>query len=358
MNHRITQIKASEDYGSSGTKVIDIDAKDIISRLTIVHRPVGGSDTPVAHPVANISKIELVDGSDVLFSCSGYQAQALNIIEDVTPHVIETDARNGGVPMVYVRLDFGRFLWDPLLALDPTKFSNLQLKITWDEAAYDASCTSHSFSIFAHVFDEKAVTPPGFLMTKEQYSFEPSSDAYEYVNLPVDYPIRKVMVRAHKIGAGVRGICKEIRISEDHQKRVFINGDIHELRGVLDIMSGESTEDIVGNVGSTSVYYFCVANNLSAYSAVGDHISQNIGVGAVSGGRMWVIAETGTTGFHVFITGRNPHGMIAFPFGVQNDIDDWYDVSKLGSLEIRLRGGPNSVSGDNVQVVTQQLRNY
>ena len=359
MNYRHAEVLAEQDLGESGTKIIDIDVKDPISRLTLIHRPVGGSNTPIAHPVKNIVKIELVDGSEVLYSLNGYQGQALNCFDSKQPIIQEVDGRTGGVPMCYVHLDFGRWMWDEELAFDPKRFKNPQLKLTWNEANYDASCTSHGFMIYASVFDEKIISPLGFLMSKLIKSFAPTSGAYEYTDLPTDYPMRKLFVQGLKYGAGVRGLIEQIRLSEDNDKRIPIDGDVDHLRSFLDEMGGDCIDVIRGNCAfAASQYYYCTPSNVFTLTAVGDVAARVIAAGAPSGGRFWAQAETGVTGIVVVARGKNPHGCIGIPFGNQDNLNDWYDVTKLGSLRLRLKGGTSSVAGDEVNICTQQLKRY
>lgn len=358
MNYRHAEIMATQDLGASGTRPIDLDIKDPISRITVIHQPVGGSNDAVAHPVSNVERIQLLDGSDVLYGLSGYQGQALNCLEAPSPIIQEVDARNGGTPLVYIRMDFGRYLWDPELAFDPKKFDNPQLKLTWNEANFDASCEDHGFTIYAHVFDEKEVAPVGFLMNKEIKSYQPVAGGPEYSDLPTDYPIRKLILQGLKPGSGVRGLIQEIKLSEDTDKRIPIDGDIHVLRGFLDEMAGDSIDVIRGNVGATSQYYFCTPSNLFSITGVGDTDNIVIASGLPIGGRFWVKAASGTPGFVALARGKNPHGCIGIPFGLQDQIDDWYDVTKIGSLKLTILGGPDAESGDRVNIVTQQLRPY
>ncbi|MBA7540671.1 hypothetical protein ES705_32970 [subsurface metagenome] len=57
-------------------------------------------------------------------------------------------------------------------------------------------------------------------------------------------------------------------------------------------------------------------------------------------------------------TGHIPHGLAVIPFGDQKDPADWYDVTKIGSLVLRLKAGPDLGTAPLTQVITQQLRNY
>ena len=98
MNYRHAVILPGTDLGSTATKVIDDFGVDPISRFTIAFRPTGGSNTAVAHPAASISKIEQVDGSEVLFSLTGYQTQAINILRAKKPHPQVIHFFTGGTP--------------------------------------------------------------------------------------------------------------------------------------------------------------------------------------------------------------------------------------------------------------------
>lgn len=358
MLYRHASILANKDLGASGTEPISITISDPISAITIVHLPVGGSNTPAGHPVKNIEQIDLKDGSDLLYSCTGFQGQALNVFESKEPIIQEVDARTGGTPLTYVHLHFGRWLWDKELALDPKRHNNLDLYIKWNEVNYDASCTSHGFVVYGHVMEDPALSPVGFLMSKQQRSYEPSSGAWESTNLPGDYPIRKLILKGLKAGAGIRGLIQEIKVDEDLDKRIIIDGDIHELRSFLDQYGGDCIDVIRGNVGTSSVYYYCTPSNVFSHSSDGDTAARVIASGLPIGGRLWIIAETGTTGFSTTVRGKNPHGCVQIPFGNQDDMTDWWNLTGGKKGRVRVKGGTSSASGDTVEVVTQQLRRY
>uniref|UniRef100_A0A6H1ZXF5 Uncharacterized protein n=1 Tax=viral metagenome TaxID=1070528 RepID=A0A6H1ZXF5_9ZZZZ len=357
MNYRHATILANEDLGVSGTKIIDIDIQDPISRITLVHQPVGGSTTILGHPALNITKLELIDGSEVLYSLSGKMGQALNVFNRKHPIVMETDYRVGGTPLVYIDIEFGRFLWDPLLAFDPKKFTNPQLKITWNEAAYDASVSSHGFIVFGHVFDEKRISPIGFLSAKEIKSYVGAAAGYEYTDLPTDYPFRKLILQGELAGSGVRAVIQDIRISEDNDKRIPIDGDIHELRAFLDEMAGDCVENIRATVATTSTTLYCLAHNLASVVQSVDTPDVVPSSGACSGGRFWAEMQTAAGNVQFTLRGQNPHGCIAIPFGYQKDLEDWYDVAKIGSLKLRLLGGPGAASS-TTRIALEQLRRY
>lgn len=348
---------AEGDLGALGTKIIDDFGVDPISRLSVIFRPVGGSNTPAAHPAASVSKIELIDGSDVLFSLTGYQTQASNILRAPKPHPQVIHFFTGGTPLTPFHMDFGRYLWDNQLAWDPKKFVNPQLKITWDQTMWDGGCGSHGFSVHAHVFDEKAISPIGFLMNKEIKSYVPTSDGYEYTELPLDHPHRALFIQGFYSGGGLRALVKEVRLDEDNDKRVIIDGDVDLLRNYLDELWGDAVDIIGATVSAASVVFFCTGHNHCSVAGIYDVAGKTICGRDLSGGKFWAAGEgAGLANFTV--RGKNPHGVMGIPFGNQMDIADWYDVSKIGKLRLRIQGGPNSAAGYTNRIFCEQLRRY
>lgn len=357
MNYRHAVIMSETDLGSTATKTVENLGVDPISRLSVVFRPTGGSNSAVAHPAASISKIQLVDGSDVLFSLTGYQTQALNILRARKPHPQVIQFFTGGTPQVPFHIDFGRYLWDEQLAFDPTKFNNPQLKITHDETAWDASCSSHGISVHAHVFDEKKISPMGFLMMKEVKAYSPVSGADEETNLPTDYPHRALFIQGFCSGGGMRAIVQEVRLDEDNDKRVIIDGDVDLLRNYLDEFWGDAIDTIVATIAATSTVLFCTGHNHNQVVGMVDTVDKTVGGRDLSGGTFWVEAEASGLG-NITVRGKNPHGVMGVPFGNQDDIDDWFDVSRVGKLRLRIKGGPNSSASYTNRIVCEQLRSY
>jgi len=81
MNYRLASLLSSEAVNTAGTKTIDVNLAKPISRISIQMKGTNNGSVPTAHPQNMLSKIELVDGSNVLFSLSGLQARSLNFYE-------------------------------------------------------------------------------------------------------------------------------------------------------------------------------------------------------------------------------------------------------------------------------------
>ncbi|GAH45608.1 unnamed protein product [marine sediment metagenome] len=187
MNYRLAKILARKNYTEDAVEPIDINIADPISQMVVVYEVVGkGADDLLAHPAKCITKIELIDGSDVLYSLSGVEAQAVDFYHNKREPANRLDYYLNSECFQIFNINFGRFLYDPLLAFDPRKFTNPQMKITIDLNASETGVESGHLTVLAHTFDEKMITPSGFLMHKEIKSWNLAADAHEYTDLPTD----------------------------------------------------------------------------------------------------------------------------------------------------------------------------
>ncbi len=197
MNYREVEILAPKDLGTTGTEVIDIKVRDSLSAIELIWQTTVVTASLMTAPhVACITKIELVDGSDVLFGLSGEEAQALAFYGTGRMPLNQVSLVVGEYMKSVIPIYFGRRLFDRELALDPKRFSNLQLKITWDEDAANASVVANQLSVRGFAFDKRPVSPRGFLMAKEIKEYTPVASTYEYSKLPLDYPYRMLMLRS------------------------------------------------------------------------------------------------------------------------------------------------------------------
>ena len=358
MNYRLAKILAAEDVGASGTKVIDLTIADVISRIEVIFRTKNGASTFDDHPAANITRIELIDGSDVLFSLTGREIQSLNFYDRGFPADNHMTGSNGEYMRANFGLDFGKYLYDPELALDPKKFTNPQLKITFDEDVANTSCTENFMIVQAYSFDELAPTPTGFLMSKELFTYTPSANGYEYIDLPTDHVMRKLLLGSHQETRTFTQMIAEIKLSEDNDKRVPLDIGGDELWWQIKKTYPEYIENVYMAIGITDTE-FRVSPSEDAV-IVGSKTSTVLGLylifqnGGLAKGKCVTTAET----IYMLCKGYIPHGYAAIPFGGPGDMANWYDVTKLGSLSLRLKAGPSLGTTPTAQVISQQLRNY
>lgn len=358
MRTRIATILAQEDLGAAGTKTIDINLKDIISRMSVTFRATNVSETMGAHPAANVSKIELVDGSDVLYSLSGHQAQGVNFYErDKKPFNYITNIA-AHVNTAVFGLDFGNFLFDPMLGFDPTKFTNPQLKITWDEDACEVDAAVSSCEVRAHIFDEFVPSPTGFLMTKEVYSYLVQTSGYEYIDLPTDYAIKQIYIKCLLGEYSFDSLLDEVRISEDNDRRVPLDLSVTNiLKDVIEAWGYCVEYAYLNGVTGTTVFY-AMPSDLgyglqSPYGA-----ADASAIWSYDGGKWAYTGTSASVNHKAVLHGCFPHGMMPILPKPGNAIAEWYGMENIGSLKLRIKDGAHSADVATGEIVTTQYRPY
>jgi len=362
MNYRLATILAREAHDADITKVIDLKLSDPVSQFHIVYEAQNTSSVePTAHPAKCISKIELVDGSDVLFSLSGQETQAVDFYHTGKVPANTIVFWNENFSEMIFNINFGRFLWDPLFAFDPKKFTNPQLKITIDINGGGAVSDNGYLTVFANIFDGKVITPTGFLMHKEIKDYVPGASAHEYTDLPTDFPYRKLFIKAQKYGSDPSYLINTIKLSEDNDRKVPFSMTGFEILRAITSLSGPYRENILVAGGANGWHFYCtpcyfVASNISQFEqSCADFL---YAVSGASGGQGHVPITGSGINLCIASAGWCPHGVIEIPFGLQDDPADWYDVTKLGSLRLDILATSSYTTGDSCAIFMQQLRKY
>ncbi len=365
MNYRVATVWPRKAYTSDATEIIELKVKDPISQLVVTHEVTNGSTAgQQGHPARCITKIELVDGSDVLFSMDGRAAQALDFYHNKkqTPSLVmyPNDLNS---EMIY-NLNFGRFLYDAMLALDPKRFSNLQLKIGIDINGGGKNADGGYLTVLAHCFDEKVVSPMGFLAAQELKSYTLSASGWEYTDLPVDRAIRKILIRSHVHGTGPDYQFDTIKLHSDSSKKVFFDSTIGDLLRAIVAQYPKYREWVICDPptagGSMYTYitpcYWPIA--IAQEWLTPPSSNNNMGCFSGDGGRLTIGTASGwTSNASILVEGQCPHAMIDIPMGLQDEIDDWFDATKVGSLELAIKGGA-SLGAGTAEIYVQQLRKY
>ena len=356
MKYRLASILASETATTAATKTVDINLIDPISQIIVKYNWTNGDHVADGHPAKMVSKIEVVDGSEVLASLSGIQAEALHFFNTKECRAQELEYRNGCSGTVLLPIDFGRFLHDTQLAFLPKKFRNPQIKVTHNIALGGSSVSSSSLEIFAHIFDEKAISPIGFLLSKEFFSYTLVANQYKSIDLPTDHILRKLLIKALTDNYEITDQFAEVKVSEDNDKKVPYNLDMADLIQFARQKYGEYHEQIVGTYPDIGAQSWWVTPSNKFNIGLFNTYMQVSGWGDESYGGHYRGECSAVCAWRGNCVGFEPHGCVPLDFGIQDDLNDWYDVTKLGSLILRLKDG-SSPSGTG-EIITQQLRKY
>lgn len=360
MNYRTSQLLAPEDLGGSGTKVIDIDVQKPISRIDIRWEITRGSVGMSAPGPADISRIELVDGSRRLISVTGYEAQALGYYNRPGVLFDHGQSLTGNSQVNIFPIDFGRFLWDEMLAFNPLNFTNPQLRITWNELTSDTSASANEMEVLAHIFDEKAVSPMGFLSAIEHYDYTLGADnSFETIELPDDRPFRQMLVRAYQAAYEPWYSIDEARFDEGTLDKIAweytnLEDYVRRMKSVwpLIVYPMQDRATAAGTVHYTpqTLYWSSVVG--VQQSGTGDPY---VDAGSGRGGKLTLKAGS-TIDCNIVTHGWLPWHCYQFPMGKPMDIEDWYDpTGKKPRLRLRASTGATSSTG---QVVLEELYRY
>lgn len=356
MNYRHAVLLSAEDCTTDGTKTIDLKGLDPISKLQIQLKGLNSTSTPVAHPAAAVTKIEIVDGSDVLHSLTGYEEQALDFYNNgvISPELL--NYVNDEYFTALLQVNFGRWLWDEDLAFDPSRFKNPQLKITHDISAGGSNADAGTLDVNAELFDERKISPSGFMMAKEYNAYTLSASAAHVVEMPTDYVMRQMMLQSLYSGNYPYQQYHDLKLSENNGKKIVIDDSVSDL--IKYLLAGTPTvRERVRSMITTGVvsHYVAPTYNVGVWGserltdAGAFYCSTNSGgIAGVAGG------AAGQGNWEA--VGQCPHGALSIPFGDPWDANMWYDVTKLAKLDLTITAG--SGASGTVQIVTEQLRRY
>jgi len=359
MNYRYHEIQALTSVVNGETLEVDLDMRDPISELLLdlrVTHGAGGDSTE--HNLKCWKKIEIIDGSDVLFSLDGLEAQALDIYHSgLYPRggwfnyltTTESDAQ--------VAISFGRYPWDEEIAFDPSKFRNPKLRITFDADAGGMNVASGKVSVMAALFDEKAITPGGFFMSKEVKRWSADAAAHEYTDCPRDYPYRKMLLQGRYPGCPPHWIFDNIKLATDQDKKVILNGEFRDLMFSLgrenafvrELLTGGGVVALTTGHCTPTMDVMGIANQWRDDTDGGDIATYN----GDGGQYQWWCELAQNTVHH--IQGWAPHGTLQIPFGKQGVVGDWFDPSTVGSLKLDCTSG---VAAAVQKLFLQQYRTY
>ncbi len=355
---RVVEILPGEAADTAAVKTIDLNITEPISRIAIQFKGTNNNSVPTAHPAKMISKIELVDGSDVLYSLSGIEAQALDYYHQgkMSNDFLVYSNDIMAIPVYFMH--FGRFLWDKQIALDPKKFTNLQLKITHNKANGGSTPDAGNLKVFGWVFGEGEAQPDSFFMQKEIFTYSLVNSAVEFVDLPIDHTYRKLMIQSLAAEKAPYQQFNKLKLGVDHDKKIIIGeSSTSDLSKMLP-QPGKIVETIRGIGTGAAVEHF-VTPSFNTYLICGA-ISTDLGSIATQlgfGGSFDINTDTGEH-FQCIVQGTMPHGALSIPFGRQNEHEDWLKVNDMGSLQLKITAGSSVGAGSTCEVIGQQHRKY
>lgn len=367
MKYRQMELYHEQALDDTGTKIIDLKFKDPLSALGLQFAGVNGGSHNKSNWMSDVvTKIEIVDGSDVLVSLSLKQAQALQGYQTKkTPYInFEENASKDGKDECIIH--FGRHLWDPDYYLDLTKFDNPQLKITTDEDVIRAMGAtgwltgSFKVSVTFFIIEEGAAESKGFIMQKETFNFTSSTSGDEPVTMPLDYPWIGLMLNSTIKQSDCHELISKVKLSCDSDKFIPLhqytkhyqeqNENMYPPFDMRCILFRKNAEE-----PQFPIYYNPRVNMLAGAA------NRMLASGWIWSGNMNLMVRNDagapvTTEMQIWthITGGSLHNSIYFPFGILEDPESYFPSGDWNDITLFL----TQAAAGAVKVCLQQLRSY
>lgn len=359
MNYRQAVLIDGKATGDADlTEIYNLKGLSPISELVIEVKGTNSTSTPTEHPAQLVTKVQVIDGSEVITDLSGKQLQALGYYHYRAPGVQGLNYIDNNQCWVTLRLPFGRWLWDPALALDPNRFANLQIVVQIDHDAGGGAPDACTLEMVANVFDAKKITPLGYLRAREHYRYTVAASGVETVDLPTDLPIKMIMFQGdYKDTALIQQINK-IKLSEDQDTKVVMNNNTSDLIKMLAADLPPWVEKLRFNGTTSAVEFFGTSFYEQTVVLVGIMATPNYGSATQSEGGTFDIDMNAAGECDGILSGYCPHGCVGIEFGDPWDMDDWYDLRTVKSLKAYLTAGSGASASGTNKVITQQLKRY
>lgn len=353
---------------SDTEKVIkDLKGSGLISAIEIEYQATNGATSCNDHEIHDdVSKIEVVDGAEVLQSLSMIEWIACNFYElgQIPKAQLSEDA--AAVQKESCIILFGRFIGDPDYYFDPSKFDNPQLSL---ESALAISSTagfatgSGKLTIKLHIIDEGANPQKGFITHQEKYSFASASSGDELISLPVNYPYQYIGVSAILTTKRPDEVISKIKLTFDDDKYIPINTYTDDIMDKLKSVFGlaQQHKDLLTADDGTSLLDIYDIKKAHIRTDADDHIATVEAVDAekVSNG-LYDMTTVGTPALQTTakvcpldVEGLCPHGMVLLTFGDIRKDSGILPVSDYAKLELYLT---QAAASGAVKLVLAQIR--
>lgn len=380
------KLRLREDYILDGYSLPDagshtepINIVDPIMDLYFKFACTNGSVSNVRNYIFDIlNEIEVIDGSDVLFSLKPREHLAMNAYHyKESMHWGITEVKDKVQECVF-KIPFGLDRYDPTIAFDPTKFKNPQIRFSWDLSNRRAKSTTDAFvtdtlavDIVATIAERFPVRPSGFLMHKHIHEWTTVGGSNVHrVEMPVDYPHRTVFLGLrdwytdHTMDECPWAVLTDAKYNVDQNK--YIPFDWHtddwaywlkEFYGLWH--QGMNFLPWVTNVQANQWRHLFLPVNramgvTSKTTTIVPWWSQGTGC------KIWFSGGSAVTDMiHVKVDGSLPFNTWAYPFGDPGDMEEWLQVRDIGKIYFEITEGALAGHKDEkARVCLTQYRPY
>jgi hypothetical protein len=354
MKTRDVYLVKGQTLNDADTVTIDITKGLKILYLILKYSATNGATSNTVGRISHmVSKLSVIDGSNVLHSLSMDEEQAKNFYDyKALPYQFLT--QTGGATVIEEAIiDFRRFPGDTAFWLDTSAYANPQLQLTHSltiSATLGFATGTGKLTVIARVIDAGAPARQGFVMAKEIDSFASTAAGDHNTDLPLDFPIASVMVLNPQDGQSPDYSLSNFKLTADTDSFIPIDMTYLDLLARNYDEFGEAQQDVKLVAAAAPV------DHSDLYASVWAWITQQ----AVTGGLVVTVAgntitvtNTGTTVATIRSSGIAPKSSALYRFGDGIDPASVFSPQGVGKLQLKLT---NANTGSTVKVVTVQQR--
>jgi len=177
------------------------------------------------------------------------------------------------------------------------------------------------------------------------------------VELPRDYPIRKVLIQARAVDLWLGGILEHIELEEDNRKHVIVDMENEQFEYLHKQENPMYHEHFVADLDDTTgkTIWHAPTQGITVDGAA--YCSSAV-LNAVPFGPDNDYKCASNIGYQAFrVKGHFPHGVLCFRTGEDQDLNDWWQAQNH-DCTARIKAGASVAGTETFYVLTQQLRTY
>lgn len=368
MKTRDAVLTYQKTEADTAVETIDLNFVDPISAITLEVDCLNGSAGNKGNMISDIvTKVEVVDGSNVLSALNMYGLEAMHFIKTGKSPGLYPSEWASDYPRHNATLFFGKHLWDDAYALDPTVYNNPQLKITFNKAAIRAAATS-AFAVGDNIrlttvvkLMEGMTAPSQYLMQKQIDSFSTVGSGEKRIDLPSDFDYRMLVLRAYLVDYEIHELISDIKLTCDTDKYVVLNRKTRQLnteaRGQHGFATFRHHLYTKNNEDVRALHNAGYNVSVTGWAGATTHI---LGVTKASANRfcMEVHDHDGTIvssehNYAMMCSGHALHATLPIIFGLPDEPGTWFSPKPYAKFEAVLT---QATAGGLVEIIAEQVR--
>jgi len=320
----------------------------------------------------NIISIEvLLNGATICKSLTGRLAQAIAFYDNgvVAPDLWRHYATN--TQYGYFLIDFGRYLMDPQLGLDLSKYKNVELRITNNAAAATEFSALTTSILGFYLREPSAGGVQGHIRSEVWRTWTTVQDATEYLDLPTEYPIKRILLQtwpnvdANWLNTtGFSNLADDVELSLD-------TGVVRVYKGGMDEIAKSNLYEYGRPVITGGEVYALADDGIETgvgnmlYSAHGAGSADDAAAAVIptfavttSNNRQELETYEGDSPIRCIWGGDGYHNTVVFRFDYDENPASWLDPKARATVEMNVhtRNAAASAGGTNRVVLERLVR--